>query len=513
MDSPSLAEANVIGVFSKLLSPVKNPNTLRLLKNILDGHIETVSSDDTDSFRTIESPTKPLYIDSPMKVHDKPRTVVTNVGTLLQVSSNFDEEVEHCPQDKSVTPTHKPVSDFVELIPSVPTIDEDVIMGIWKDIQTLQVQQPNYSRSHKVSYIWVNSQNRPYVFGNVSHSPNHFSMCPSIKALMDTINEHLDNAGNDACLITMYDSGKVSLPLHSDDEDDTIDHNHSISVFSMGDTRTIQFCSKVNKEPLKSFELHDKSLLIMKPGCQQHLKHEVCSSDNAGARISLSFRKLTPVPDIKSTPLSSPGPPPLDYMSEGYYSPTTPGPTHMTSYFPKHLVIGDSLIRNINLENCITLCKGGAIPRDILPLLKSNQTCLPPMSYTNIESITLSCGTNLIHKLAIPLADIFLEYDDLVGDLRALFPNAIISLFNIPPRPYSNYNVVRRINIFNNFLFDLCNNTYSGLCVLRLYWPFIKPDGFQHEKLYKHDFLHFSKAGVKILENYISELHRYECDT
>ena len=205
MDSPFHAEANVIGAFSKLLSPVKNSNTLRLLKNILDGHIESINSNN-DSFMSIGAPIKSLQVDSPMK-YQEPQTIVTDVGTLLlQVSSDFDEcQIKEVVDDQmhkiSVMPASNPVLEFVEMLPNIP-IEDDIIKGILNNIQNLQMYQPhNGLQAQKVSYIWINSLNRPYRFGHVSHPPMHFSLCPSIEALMDTINKHL--GGYDSCLITM----------------------------------------------------------------------------------------------------------------------------------------------------------------------------------------------------------------------------------------------------------------------------------------------------------------------
>ena len=58
-----------------------------------------------------------------------------------------------------------------------------------------------------------------------------------------------------------------------------------------------------------SFSLANKSLLIMKPGCQDKLKHIILPDDTKDARYCLSYRTVKPLDSQPSSQSPTPDPP------------------------------------------------------------------------------------------------------------------------------------------------------------------------------------------------------------
>ena len=308
---------------------------------------------------------------------------------------------------------------------------------------------------------------------------------------MDKINNEL-NVELDCCLVSVYRSGDSITRLHSDNEP-IIDQNHSICNISIGAKRSIQFKDINTNDIVPCIELDHGSLLTMVEGTQQKLNHEVLPGDNTdtSVRYCLSFRKLVnKVPVNKFTNLK-PEPVVGAASDDNLNKPTI-----------SHLIIGDSLTTwGITPgENTVTLTKGGARMRDMIPLLDKNVEKLDPVSYKDVQSVILCVGTNAINDLSVPLLECFSDYDKVVRELIGLFPNAKIGLFNIPPRFYRNVGILRCIVSFNNFLADL-PNTYKQARSIHLYWEFITQKGYMDARWYSNDFLHFSDAGKLMVTN------------
>ena len=105
--------------------------------------------------------------------------------------------------------------------------------------------------------------------------------------------------------MSCYRNNKSTLRLHSDDEHEYIDQKSTICSFSIGATRDIEFCLKSipGSDPVITFNMTEGSLVLMKPGCQQALKHRVPKrTGKIGMRFSFSFRKLLPS-DLNLSPI------------------------------------------------------------------------------------------------------------------------------------------------------------------------------------------------------------------
>ena len=103
----------------------------------------------------------------------------------------------------------------------------------------------------------------------------------------------------------------------------------------------------------------------------------------------------------------------------------------------------------------MTITRGGGEIPDILPMLEDNKDELPISEYGRIKSITVCVGTNDLSDLQLPLLRIMTEYDRLINQLLIIFPNALVMLYNIPPRICERFNPIVRIKSFNNFMYDL----------------------------------------------------------
>ena len=95
---------------------------------------------------------------------------------------------------------------------------------------------------------------------------------------------------------------------------------------------------------------------------------------------------------------------------------------------PGHLIIGDSIVKGLNVEGSISICRGGIRPNEVLQLLPASMDILRPGQYDDKRSVTLIIGTNPLNfprpNKGMPLLDVIYDYEKLIHDLRDLFPNA-----------------------------------------------------------------------------------------
>ena len=68
-------------------------------------------------------------------------------------------------------------------------------------------------------------------------------------------------------------------------------------------------------------------------------------------------------------------------------------------------------------------------------MLPSSKDILPVEAYDNIKTLNLVVGTNVMDindsSQTIPLLEVINDYHELIPELRQIFPNARIGLFNI----------------------------------------------------------------------------------
>ena len=147
--------------------------------------------------------------------------------------------------------------------------------------------------------------------------------------------------------------------------------------------------------------------------------------------------------------------PPLQELQNGF--PVHPGRVDgQTRKSIENVIIGDSLVKGLDVPNTLHLCKGGIHPKEVLThIIPIPKDVLPPESYSHVKTLTLIVGTNALNVDSYeptPLLDVIKNYENLVCELRSMFPNAQIALFNVIPRMYTTKETLHRIEIFNTFV-------------------------------------------------------------
>jgi alkylated DNA repair dioxygenase AlkB len=91
------------------------------------------------------------------------------------------------------------------------------------------------------------------------------------------------------CLCNLYRDGSNSVAWHSDHEA----VGGAVASLSLGATRVFRVRDKEDHALTFDFPLPTGSLLLMKPGCQEHTEHCVPKTKRpVGPRINLTFRQV-----------------------------------------------------------------------------------------------------------------------------------------------------------------------------------------------------------------------------
>ncbi|ALV04768.1 2-oxoglutarate-Fe(II)-dependent oxygenase superfamily protein [Roseateles depolymerans] len=93
------------------------------------------------------------------------------------------------------------------------------------------------------------------------------------------------------CLLNYYEDGLSSMGFHSDSSEE-LAPGTGVAILSLGDTRSIIFRSKADRSVEFSYPLPSGSLLYMTKQIQDHWLHAIPKAQNAGERISLTFRSI-----------------------------------------------------------------------------------------------------------------------------------------------------------------------------------------------------------------------------
>ena len=212
----------------------------------------------------------------PTLTHIKAQIRTLNIEKQKELLLFLQDEI-----DNVKTTEEANIDEYVEYVPEYfPEDDESVfIQGLYADFKSagLKAHKPN-----KVSTKWFG--NEVYEYGNTKHHPN-----PIDKEKYPFLKELLERAHNDprcgspnSSLMGIFPSAEACLKAHADNEEN-LDHTQPITVFSFGsDDRDVEFFprSKHHNDTsddglLKRIRLANRSMYIMKPGCQQLFKHRV----------------------------------------------------------------------------------------------------------------------------------------------------------------------------------------------------------------------------------------------
>ena len=360
---------------------------------------------------------------------------------------------------------------------------------------------------------WLSFDSRQYNFpdnGHFKHEAKLISNFPAICDLMKKVNEN-DKTTQDAnsALVIVYNSKFSGISFH-DDAEKLMDSNSSISTVTFGESRDINFCCKSlqKRVPQHTINCSHHDIMIMKPGCQNKLVHQVSKGTNLmnggeGCRIAISFRKVTPEVEID---------PEISFGRRDSLTPQTP-PERVT------LIVGDSFSASLDADKLgrrgkkkvINVSSGGSTINDVSKQLDSYFLSAP--DHTVVDKVFICVGANDIRNcrengvmhLKSPLTL-------LVNQTKELFPDATVWFQNLVPLNIEHKFSVKNVEQFNKLLFEICSRT--NVYILNVFRDFLiynQHMGFfyRREALFKsYKNIHMNKFGMSILaRRYLHLIH------
>lgn len=134
---------------------------------------------------------------------------------------------------------------------------------------------------------WYGDHDAAYRYSGIDNVPLPWT--PLLTDIRDRV-ERLTGSRFNSVLLNFYRHGDDHVSWHADNEA-AIDQSQGIASVSFGAARRFQF-ERRDRSPAQRFELllPGGSLLHMKPPTQQHWRHRLPKTRNAGERINLTFR-------------------------------------------------------------------------------------------------------------------------------------------------------------------------------------------------------------------------------
>jgi alkylated DNA repair dioxygenase AlkB len=115
-------------------------------------------------------------------------------------------------------------------------------------------------------------------------------MPPELEAICGQIELELGFRPNN-CLLNHYLDGSSSMGFHSDSSASLVPGT-GVAIVSVGSVRSIVYRNKADRTVEFDYPLPNGSLLYMSDEIQQEWLHAIPKTENAGERISLTFRAI-----------------------------------------------------------------------------------------------------------------------------------------------------------------------------------------------------------------------------
>ena len=426
-------------------------------------------------------------------------TVNNDIKNISNTRINFDQYVVHKKQ-------FLPDNHF----------DEEV----FADITELGL----FKNSNKPVTQWLSLDHRDYCFSDnprLKHPAKDITKYKSICKLMDLVNKEPNTTQNaDAALVIVYNNDNAGINFHNDGEK-LIDSNGSIATVSFGSSRTVEFCRRGKWPQIAehSIEVGNHDLMIMKPGCQERLLHQVCPGSTrqqpGDCRVVISFRKLTPI-DADSSADSEVS---FDkkILSEEKGEEEKEQPTVTVGV---NLIAGDSFSAGLdagrlgrkNRANVVNLSKGGATIKGVNDQLnefytsKSDNNVIVNKVFICVGANDIrNCGKNGVRHLKSPLVH-------LVQQVKLLFPDATVWFQCLMPLPLQHEYSVRNVEEYNKLLYEVCSFTKAYFLDIFnnfLSFDYRSGDYYRCESLFVNTSnIHPNKRGLGVLaKSYIRLIH------
>ena len=375
--------------------------------------------------------------------------------------------------------------------------DTELLDFLWAECESMDL-----GSKKKVATQWLSSNKDPYIYPDSTpvHKAKNIKEFPNINKLLSLVNESSEVTGPlDSCLILKYNSHQSSLTLHADDEP-TIDQNKSICSFSIGCDRTIEFYEKSSKPKLvKKARMTNNSLVVMRPGTQQHLKHcvraEPRSSSSVGSQVryALSFRAVKKI-------LA-----PTGLREEQNLSPvqvTDQGPVLVSPQPRKRvcLIAGDSYAARMDVEKLAkgkvvveNIAEGGSKMDKVQKQLEDYKASNPGKDVTKI---IVSVGTNDIRNCINGVNHLRGPLKNLCTKITDLYPGSAVyfqALLPLPLKDLQDTRTNRTVLDFNRLIYNECK--YRHFYLIEAFFPFCKFSRRRNEPHSRFDKL-FERGGI-----------------
>ena len=315
--------------------------------------------------------------------------------------------------------------------------------------------------------------NLPYSYGRTVHQPAEYPSIPFLETMMQELKQIDPDFSTDTytCLVTHYPNGKVTIPMHHDNEE-CIQPGSQIITASFGATRHARFLNVEGAQQDHTYKLEHGSVHVMTQESQQVWKHGITYEPLVtGGRISFTFRKLVDthssesadsVPETESE--SDPVPP---IAPPGSRPETTPAPKRV-------LFLTDSILLDTP-EFIFEQVPGHVCIKHRLFELSKIDQFAPQFQHADV--VVVSCGVNDMSRYghtANTLADVtqsrFKHYIDRYPTTKFIFNSVLKS------RDYTWLN--REVNIFNRHMFYFAQNLRN--------FSFFDSDKFVQSCNFKH---------------------------
>ena len=405
---------------------------------------------------------------------------------------------EECSINNSSIPC---IDEFVTYVPDFISKDDNVLMeGLKADFVSLGL---NGTNKKKVCTKWVGDKG--YAYGNIKHPALPFkdNKFPFIEELMGKINNDGRWGSVDSCFVAHYPSNLANVGSHTDDEEN-LDEDSSICTVSVGATRDVEFLpnNKAGTGPratvLKTITVEDRSMYIMKAGCQQLFRHRVPISLNTkgGERFCLSFRK-TKNPDEVINNISSSMPKHYSDEDVSFGNKTIVSPV----VEKVSLILGASIIKELDPDRlakgsnkCYVRAGGG---NKLSKISSDLDTFYEEHGQDNVVKVFISAGVNdLRYCTTNGVYHLRYQVINLISKINLYFPHAKVFFQSVLPVYVENRYTVKNILDFNRMLYEICS--LKKCYYLNVFGLFLSPWSMRNDHLYS-DRVHLNRRGIAIL--------------
>ena len=491
-----------------------------------------------------------------------------DVSQLKEARQLIDELLKSKVNHNSVKPpvvvdSNANINDYVEYCEQfVSTSDKQLLMG---EIESLNLKCPTTSPNKVTNaFISLSKESYSWMAGNsqVVNTPLDLVNFPVIKSVLEKVNLTSGCEVN-SVLVSKLSNGNAAVRLH-DDNEVSMDSRQPICVVSLGAKRNVEFVAKGSgdyRATCLSLAPDDRSMYVMKPGCQTHFLHRVRKDKRVReVRYSLSFRSFIPESEQKTVELSTPSPvknlidkfeSPENFMTPGPTTPTpaaslasvknlparstsTPRDSNPTislektspgfAPFPVHdtfssnsmsstrdekycVIFGTSITERIDGEQLsrgsrrvINRSINGAKIGDVKEEIRD--FCIENPGVTSkVDKVILCLGTNDIKHFNSFQYDLFRRFRSplthLIRQAKFLFPNAQIIFKSVLPFQIRFKYNPKSVQEFNYLLLELCSS--YGCIFFDCFAEFLDENGVDYNGYLYSNWLHLNDNGLKVL--------------